>query len=102
MPFPLCTLPNPAAGGWDKNSSTVGKHATSWLVQTVAMEGMADAFMSFNTNYHDTGLFGVYGKRKEMPHFLSLVSKTDWQSAWAANTSNCLLSASSSTACHAE
>ncbi len=31
------------------------------LVQTVASEGLADAMMAFNTNYHDTGLFGVYG-----------------------------------------
>jgi hypothetical protein len=27
----------------------------------VAIEGLADSFMAFNTNYHDTGLFGVYG-----------------------------------------
>lgn len=47
-------------GGWDKNS-TVGKHSSSPLVATVAMEGLADSMMSFNTNYHDTGLFGVYG-----------------------------------------
>ena len=50
----------PPTGGWDKNSS-VGKHATSKLTQTVASEGLADSFMAFNTNYHDTGLFGVYG-----------------------------------------
>lgn len=48
------------AGGWDKNS-TAGKHSSSMLVQTVASEGLADAFMAFNTNYHDSGLFGVYG-----------------------------------------
>ncbi|KAG1669068.1 hypothetical protein FOA52_003986 [Chlamydomonas sp. UWO 241] len=47
-------------GGWDKNSS-IGKHASSQLTQTVASEGLADAFMAFNTNYHDSGLFGVYG-----------------------------------------
>lgn len=47
-------------GGWDKNS-TVGKHSSSALVQTVASEGLADSFMAFNTNYHDTGLFGIYG-----------------------------------------
>mmetsp|Transcript_39753 Transcript_39753/g.88359 ORF Transcript_39753/g.88359 Transcript_39753/m.88359 type:complete len:493 (-) Transcript_39753:273-1751(-) len=47
-------------GGWDKNS-TVGKHASSPLTAQVAVEGLADAFMAFNTNYHDTGLFGVYG-----------------------------------------
>lgn len=48
------------AGGWDKNS-TVGKHSSSPLTATVAIEGLADAYMAFNTNYHDTGLFGVYG-----------------------------------------
>ena len=50
----------PPPGGWDKNSS-VGKHASSQLIQTVAVEGLADSVMAFNTNYHDTGLFGVYG-----------------------------------------
>ncbi len=52
--------PPAPAGGWDKNSS-VGKHAGSQLTQNVAAEGLADAFMAFNTNYHDTGLFGIYG-----------------------------------------
>ncbi|KAL6757633.1 ubiquinol:cytochrome c oxidoreductase 50 kDa core 1 subunit [Haematococcus lacustris] len=47
-------------GGWDK-SSTTGKHASSKMTQTVAIENLADAYMAFNTNYHDTGLFGVYG-----------------------------------------
>lgn len=50
----------PPAGGWDKHS-TAGKHSSSMLVQTIASEGLADAFMAFNTNYHDSGLFGVYG-----------------------------------------
>lgn len=31
------------------------------MTQTVAVDGVADAYMAFNTNYHDTGLFGVYG-----------------------------------------
>lgn len=48
------------AGGWDKNSAT-GKHSSSALTQSVAIDGLADSFMAFNTNYHDTGLFGVYG-----------------------------------------
>jgi len=46
-------------GGWDKNN-TVGKHAGSLLTQKIATNQLADAFMAFNTNYHDTGLFGVY------------------------------------------
>lgn len=30
------------------------------LTQKIATDNLADAFMAFNTNYHDTGLFGVY------------------------------------------
>jgi predicted Zn-dependent peptidase len=32
----------------------------SLLTQKIATDELADAFMAFNTNYHDTGLFGVY------------------------------------------
>lgn len=39
----------------------MGKHSSSALTQTVAIDGLADSYMAFNTNYHDTGLFGVYG-----------------------------------------
>eukprot|EP00879_Flechtneria_rotunda_P000964 GHRR01001097.1.p1 GENE.GHRR01001097.1~~GHRR01001097.1.p1 ORF type:complete len:500 (+),score=170.79 GHRR01001097.1:81-1580(+) len=46
-------------GGWDKNN-TSGKHAGSILTQKIATNQLADAYMAFNTNYHDTGLFGVY------------------------------------------
>ena len=54
-----CLLPFFHSGGWDKNN-TVGKHAGSLLTQKIATNQLADAFMAFNTNYHDTGLFGVY------------------------------------------
>lgn len=47
------------AGGWDKNN-TAGKHAGSTLTQRIATDQLADAFMAFNTNYHDAGLFGIY------------------------------------------
>lgn len=46
-------------GGWDRNN-TSGKHAGSLLTQKIATDELADAFMAFNTNYHDSGLFGVY------------------------------------------
>jgi processing peptidase subunit beta len=46
-------------GGWDK-SNPAGKHAGSLLTQKIATGGLADAYMAFNTNYHDSGLFGVY------------------------------------------
>jgi hypothetical protein len=51
--------PWPAAGGWDKQS-TVGQHSGSLLTQRIAVDELADSFTAFNTNYHDTGLFGVY------------------------------------------
>ncbi len=47
------------AGGWDRNNA-VGRHAGSLLTQKIATDELADAFMAFNTNYHDSGLFGVY------------------------------------------
>ena len=46
-------------GSWDKNS-TAGANMGSNLAQTVAVNGLAESYMAFNTNYHDTGLFGVY------------------------------------------
>ncbi|KAL4550904.1 hypothetical protein Ndes2526B_g08997 [Nannochloris sp. 'desiccata'] len=46
-------------GSWDKNSSAGGAMG-SQLAQTVAANGLAESYMAFNTNYQDTGLFGVY------------------------------------------
>lgn len=46
-------------GTWDKNN-TVGKHSGSPLTQRIASGGLAEGFTTFNTNYHDAGLFGVY------------------------------------------
>ncbi|KFM23147.1 putative mitochondrial-processing peptidase subunit beta [Auxenochlorella protothecoides] len=46
-------------GAWEKNSGA-GSEAASPLVQPLAVNGLANSFMAFNTNYHDTGLFGVY------------------------------------------
>ncbi|KAH9616072.1 hypothetical protein KSS87_019472 [Heliosperma pusillum] len=50
-------------GAWDKNSGG-GKHAGSGLVQTVSINEIAESIMAFNTNYRDTGLFGVYAVAK--------------------------------------
>lgn len=33
---------------------------SSMLAQRVATNNLAHSYMAFNTNYHDTGLFGVY------------------------------------------
>jgi hypothetical protein len=33
---------------------------SSMLAQRVAINNLAQSYMAFNTNYHDTGLFGIY------------------------------------------
>ena len=46
-------------GAWDKNVGA-GGNMSSKLAQRVAVNGLCNSYMAFNTNYHDTGLFGVY------------------------------------------
>ncbi|KAK9105205.1 hypothetical protein Scep_022049 [Stephania cephalantha] len=50
-------------GSWNKNAGG-GKHTGSELVQRVAINEIAETMMAFNTNYKDTGLFGVYAVAK--------------------------------------
>lgn len=50
-------------GSWNKNSGG-GKHAGSELVQRVGINEIAESIMAFNTNYKDTGLFGIYAVAK--------------------------------------
>ncbi|KAM7280788.1 hypothetical protein ACFE04_007922 [Oxalis oulophora] len=50
-------------GSWNKNSGG-GKHMGSELVQRIAIDEIAESVMAFNTNYKDTGLFGVYAVAK--------------------------------------
>jgi hypothetical protein len=58
---PLCSTPLPRSlcvqtmlGAWDKNSGA-GADMGSKLAQRVAVNGLANSYMAFNTNYHDTG-----------------------------------------------
>lgn len=37
---------------------------SSQLAQMVAINELAESMMAFNTNYKDTGLFGVYAEAK--------------------------------------
>ncbi|GMN42126.1 hypothetical protein TIFTF001_011358 [Ficus carica] len=50
-------------GSYNKNSGGA-KHMGSELVQRVGMTEIAESMMAFNTNYKDTGLFGVYAVAK--------------------------------------
>jgi len=46
-------------GSWDR-SSAGGVHSSSGLVSEIAKENLAHSVTTFNTQYSDTGLFGVY------------------------------------------
>ena len=66
-------------GAWDSNVGA-GGHMSSKLAQRVAVNGLCKNYMAFNTNYHDTGLFGVYAvAAKDQP--VSARAASDNQSA---------------------
>ncbi|XP_042373098.1 probable mitochondrial-processing peptidase subunit beta, mitochondrial [Zingiber officinale] len=46
-------------GSWEKNTG-VGSCSGSQLARRVGTDDLAHSFMAFNTNYSDTGLFGVF------------------------------------------
>ncbi|XP_073151151.1 probable mitochondrial-processing peptidase subunit beta, mitochondrial [Henckelia pumila] len=50
-------------GSWNKNAGG-GKHMGSELAQRVGIDEIAESMMAFNTNYKDTGLFGVHAVAK--------------------------------------
>ncbi|CAL5325903.1 unnamed protein product [Camellia sinensis] len=50
-------------GSWNKHAGG-GKHMGSELAQRVGINEIAESMMAFNTNYKDTGLFGVYAIAK--------------------------------------
>ncbi|KAH7846392.1 hypothetical protein Vadar_013457 [Vaccinium darrowii] len=50
-------------GSWNKTAGG-GKHMGSELAQRVGINEIAESMMAFNTNYKDTGLFGVYAIAK--------------------------------------
>ncbi|CAK8541507.1 unnamed protein product [Lathyrus sativus] len=50
-------------GSWNKSAGG-GKHMGSELAQRIGINEIAESTMAFNTNYKDTGLFGVYAVAK--------------------------------------
>ncbi|TPX54703.1 hypothetical protein PhCBS80983_g05829 [Powellomyces hirtus] len=59
-------------GSWDR-SLGAAPHVSSKLAQTLHKWGLANSFMSFNTSYSDTGLFGVYAVTEDRMHLDDLV-----------------------------
>jgi len=56
--FPLMILQT-MIGAWDKSASG-GSHSSSPLVSELAGEKTAESMVPFNTQYSDTGLFGIH------------------------------------------
>jgi len=56
--FPLMLMQT-ILGSWDRTSS-IGRNGASRLAQDISEHECAHSFMTFNTCYKDTGLFGVY------------------------------------------
>ena len=50
---------NMIIGSWDRSVGG-GKNLASKLAQSIANESLAHSYMSFNTCYTDTGLWGIY------------------------------------------
>ena len=50
---------NMLVGNWDRSMGGA-KHMASPLAQVVSKHDLAHSYMSFNTCYTDTGLFGTY------------------------------------------
>ncbi|KAI8816059.1 Metalloenzyme, LuxS/M16 peptidase-like protein [Fimicolochytrium jonesii] len=59
-------------GSWDR-SLGAAPHVSSKLAQALHKYGLANSFMSFNTSYSDTGLFGVYAVTENHMHLDDLV-----------------------------
>ena len=57
VPLMLCQT---MLGAWDHTMKVDGVHMGSKMCQLVAGNHLAESVMGFNTNYTDTGLFGVY------------------------------------------
>jgi mitochondrial-processing peptidase subunit beta len=56
--FPLLVAQS-IVGSWDRGLGA-GGNVSSRLAQNLAKHALVDSFMSFNTCYKDTGLFGLY------------------------------------------
>jgi len=56
--FPLMVMQT-LLGSWNRTSSG-GKNSSSKLANAAAEQELCHSFMSFNTCYKDTGLFGIY------------------------------------------
>ena len=57
--FPLL-IAQAVVGSWNRGLAGSGLNLAGKLAQVVSQNDLAQSFMSFNTAYSDTGLFGIY------------------------------------------
>ncbi|KAJ3392954.1 55 kDa erythrocyte membrane protein [Entophlyctis sp. JEL0112] len=55
-------------GSWDRSLGVGASHLSSKLIANISKYDLANSFMSFNTSYSDTGLFGVYTVSENRMH----------------------------------
>jgi len=70
IPLMLCQT---MLGAWDAQGKVDGVHMGSKMCQLVAGNKLAQSVMAFNTNYTDTGLFGVYTVLKDTDKMVDLM-----------------------------
>lgn len=59
-------------GSWDRTTGSAA-HSASKLAQEISKHNLANSFMSFNTSYSDTGLFGTYLVSENLEHLDDLM-----------------------------
>jgi processing peptidase subunit beta len=57
--FPLLVIQS-YLGSWNSSNASVGVFSSSPLISKIAEHDLASSVTTFNTQYSDTGLFGVY------------------------------------------
>ncbi|KAJ2817016.1 Mitochondrial-processing peptidase subunit beta, partial [Coemansia furcata] len=72
--FSMLTLQS-LIGNWDR-SLGAPNNVSSRLSQIVSKNNLANSFMSFNTSYHDTGLWGIYMNSDNITNLDDLVHFT--------------------------
>lgn len=62
--FPLLVIQSLLGGHWNK-ANYGGVHSSSFMLSRIAQQNLAQSVNTFNTQYSDSGLFGIYAVADE-------------------------------------
>jgi processing peptidase subunit beta len=82
--YPMLIMQS-VVGSWDRSLGSAA-HLSSRLSHIVQKNHLANSFMSFNTSYTDTGLFGIYLITENLSQIDDLIHFT--QKEWARLTTS--------------